>query len=411
VRGGRRRRAAGRGLLRLVLVLVLVAVAYGVALVWRANSAINRTEVGALTSHSGGPLNFLVVGSDSREDLSDEEKLELGTGSVEGERTDSIFVLSVSGGDAAVLAFPRDLYVTRCDGSPGRINSAVGRGGPGCLVDTVESLSGLEIHHFLTVSFGGFRDIVDAIGGVDVCVDRDLDDPFAGINLSAGCQTLGGVEALGYVRTRKLDSDLERIKRQQQFLAALASEAATPATLLDPTEAWPLTRAVGRALEADEGLGVIDLARLGLGLRGLSGGGAVTATVPGVPASVGGAAVLEVAQPEADTLFASFRDGSVLRQPSPRLGPGDVEVEVRNGAGVAGLAAATRDALVSDGFAVVGIGDADPTPTSVIRHPAGLREQAEVLADRIPVDVTLDESDAVDAVTLVLGADLADGIP
>ena len=215
----------------------------------RLSGAIERTEVAALDG-SGGPMHILVTGSVSRADLSPEEQEELGTGSAEGDRTDSIFVLSVQGSRAGILAFPRDLYVERCDGSSGRINAALQHGGVDCLVDTVEGVSGIGIDHYMSVSFGGFRDIVDAVGGVDVCVDKDLVDPFAGINILAGCQTLTGRQALGFVRTRKLDSDLERIKRQQQFLGALAKKVAQPTTVLDPTKAWPLTGAVGDSPEA-----------------------------------------------------------------------------------------------------------------------------------------------------------------
>ncbi|MBW3551768.1 MAG: LCP family protein, partial [Proteobacteria bacterium] len=147
----------------------------------------------------------------------------------------------------------------------------------------VEQVSGIGIDHYMAVRFGGFRDIVDAVGGVDLCVERDIDDPFAGVNIKAGCQTLTGRQALGFVRSRKLDNDLERIKRQQQFLGGLADKIARPSTVLDPGATWQLTGAIGDALTADEGLGLLDLARLGLGARGLAGGEARDAGRPGDP--------------------------------------------------------------------------------------------------------------------------------
>lgn len=407
VRGGSRRR--GRTL-AVVLVLVLgVPLVYGIALAMRLSGAIERTEVAALDG-SGGPMHILVTGSDSRADLSPEEQEELGTGSAEGDRTDSIFVLSVQGSRAGILAFPRDLYVERCDGSSGRINAALQHGGVDCLVDTVEGVSGIGIDHYMSVSFGGFRDIVDAVGGVDVCVDKDLVDPFAGINILAGCQTLTGRQALGFVRTRKLDSDLERIKRQQQFLGALAKKVAQPTTVLDPTKAWPLTGAVGDALTADSGLGVLDLARLGLGARGMASGTAVTATVPGTPATIGGAAVLQIDDAAAQPLFASFRDGSALGAASSEVTREDTQVEVLNGAGVSGLAGRTRDQLSQLGYDVVGIGDADGNvSTTVIRYPEGRQANAELLQRDLPVSATLEQAD-VGTVTLVLGTDLSEGL-
>lgn len=408
VRGGRRRRR--RWLVPLLVVVLGVPLLYGLALAVRLSTSIQRTEVAALDG-SGGPLHVLVTGSDSREGLTEEEMLELGTGTVEGERTDSIFVLSVQGGRAGILAFPRDLYVPRCDGSSGRINAALQLGGVDCLVDTVEGISGLGIDHYMAVSFGGFRDIVDAVGGVDVCVERDLRDPFAGLDLQAGCQSLTGREALGFVRTRKLDNDLERIKRQQQFLGALAKKVARPTTVLDPTAAWPLTGAVGDALTADSGLGLFDLARLGLGARGLASGAAVTATVPATGATIGGAAVLQIDDEAAQPLFASFRDGSALREASADVTPATTQVRVLNGSGVAGLAATTRDALQARGYDVVGIGNAPATrATTVIQHPDDRRANAELLQRELPVAATLEASAEVDVVTLVLGADLSEGM-
>lgn len=393
-----------------LVVLLAIPVVWGLVLAARLSTSIERTDVTALSGGGGGPIHVLVTGSDSREGLSEQEKLELGTGDVDGERTDSIFVLTVDGTRAGILAFPRDLYVTRCDGSTGRINAALGIGGVDCLVDTVESVSGIELENWMAVSFGGFRDIVDAVGGVDVCVDKPLNDPFAGINLAEGCQTLSGVEALGYVRTRKLDNDLERIKRQQQFLGALASEVATPSTLVNPLATWQLSGAVGDALTADEGLGVIDLARLGLGARGLTGGRAVTATVPATPASIGGAAVLQIDEAAARPLFASFRDGSALDAAADGATPEETQVEVLNGAGVAGLAGTTADQLSSRGYDVVGVGNAEPTATTTIRYPADQQAGAELLARELPVDAALEQSDSVAVVTLVLGSDLSSGL-
>ena len=408
VHGGRRRR--GRWIVVLLVVLVGLPLVYGGVLAARVSTAIGRTEVTTLDG-SGGPMQILVIGSDSREGLTEQEMLELGTGAVEGERTDSIFVLSVSGSHAGILAFPRDLYVPRCDGSTGRINAALAIGGLDCLVDTIEEISGIGLDHAMTVSFAGFRDIVDAVGGVDVCLDKDLKDPFAGINLSAGCQTLSGNQALGFVRTRKLDSDLERIKRQQQFLGALARKVATPASVLNPPRAWQLSGAIGEALTADGGLGLMDLGRLGLGGRGLASGAAVTATVPATPATIGGAAVLQIDEDAAAPLFASFRDGSALRQADPDVTPESTRVRVLNGAGVTGLAGRTADALEERGYDVVGVGDADaPSDATVIRTPPGQQANAELLQRELPVSASIEQVSSGDALTLVLGSDLSDGL-
>lgn len=384
------------------LLLILLGVYAGAGV--HANGQIARTEVEGLAAGSG-PQHILVTGSDSRADLTPQQRRELTAGEVAGERTDTIFVLTVDGGRVGMLAFPRDLYVTRCDGTQGRINSAVQLAGPGCLVRTVTDLSGLPISHYLAVDFLGFRDIVDAVGGVELCLERPIEDPFAGVDLPAGCQTLDGRQALGYVRVRRIDSDLERIKRQQQFLRALAAEIATPGVVLNPPRLYGLAGAVGGAVTADPGFGTVDLLRLARALRGVSSGGAVTATVPAAPARVGGAAVLRPVEADAQALFASFRDGSVLARAGAGPAPADVRVAVRNGAGVNGLAARTAELLRSWGFQVVGLGNHEPVAATVITHPPGAADAAAVLARSLPIDVTVREDAAVGTVTLILGED------
>ena len=407
--GGSSRRPF-RTFLKAVAIVLLVILAFGLATAFYASSQIERVDVDGLM-RGGGPLNLLVVGSDSRADLTEEERRELNTGSVEGERTDTIFVMQVSGGDVAMLAFPRDLYVERCDGSQGRINAAMAIGGPGCLVETVTNVSGIPIDDFLEVQFLGFRDIVNAVGGVEICLDRPIADQDAGIDLPAGCQVLDGAEALGYVRVRKIDSDLERIKRQQQFLGNLAAEIMSPSTIFNPFRLWSTAGQVGSALVADEGLGVIDLGRIGWGMRGLASGNAVLDTVPATGGSAGGASVL-VPTEEAEQLFAAFRDGSILGRET-EIAPSEVSVRVLNGAGVSGLAGQTAEALTTAGFDVVGVGNADPAEATTVRFPSGQEAGAELLAGQVSeqtgVEPTLEESSEVDVVTLILGTDLGDG--
>lgn len=405
VRGGRSRlrRRLPRIALAVGALLLLVLGTYAGAAV-HASGRIERVDVGGLGS-GPGPRHILVTGSDSREGLTPEQQRELTAGQVAGARTDTIFVLSVDGDRAGMLAFPRDLYVTRCDGTPGRINTAFQLGGPDCLVRTISELSGLPISHYMSVDFLGFRDIVDAVGGVDLCLERAITDPFAGVDLPAGCQTLDGRQALGYVRVRRIDSDLERIKRQQQFLHSLASAIASPGVVLNLPRLYRTAGAVGAALTADPGLGTLDLLRLARALRGVSTGGAVTATVPTTSARVGGAAVLRPVEGEAQALFASFRDGSALARAGSGPAPADIRVAVRNGAGVDGLASRTADLLRSSGFDVVDVGNHEPTARTVVVHPPGAGPAAEVVARALPLEPELREDAAAGAVTLILGED------
>ena len=391
-----------------VLIIVLVVALYGLGALLYASSNITRVPVEGL--EHGRVYHVLVTGSDSRQNLTRREQRELSVGrDVGGVRTDTIFVLSVRGTRAALLAFPRDLFVTRCDGTTGRINAATTIDGQSCLVQTVSQLSGLPIRHTVQIDFQGFRNVVDAVGGVELCLDEPIQDRDAGIDLPAGCQVLGGVDALGYVRVRKIDSDLERIKRQQQFLKVLASEVATPATVLNPVRLYGTAGAVGSALTADDSLSSVDLLRLAVGARGIAGGRILAETVPGTPAFIGGASVLQVDEPAADALFEQFRSGAIFDEvPSSdrTVAPENVELVVLNGSGVEGLAGRTAEELTALGFSVRDVGNANPTSTTVVRYPPGQEAQARTVASQVPgdVDIPLEEDDGVSVVTLLLGS-------
>ena len=311
------RRSRRRPLVRLVRAIAVVVLVTLIAAPVTALLLLPREPVDGLAPGGmpfGAPLHILITGSDSRADLTAEERIALTTGSAGGERADTIMLLTIDGSRAGLLSFPRDLSVPRCDGSVGRINGAIAIGGASCLVATVRDLTGIPVHHHVTVTFGGFRDVVDAVGGVELCLQRPVRDRSAGIDLPEGCQVLDGTDALGYVRVRKIDSDFGRITRQQQFLRALAREMTDPTLLVRPWRLVPLVIGASRALTVDERMGPIDLGRLALGMRALAGGRAVTATVPsdGFTGS-SGASLQRVRADEADRLFAAFADGSALR--------------------------------------------------------------------------------------------------
>lgn len=308
-KGGRSRRRRRRFGATLVVLGALLVGAVG-APVAAALGGMDRVDVPSLAG-SPGPTHVLVVGSDAREQMTAEQQAELGTGFTDGLRTDTIFILTVEGDRAAILSLPRDLWVTRCNGTEGRINSAHAIGGADCLVETVQNLTGIGLDHYLEVDFLGFVDIVGAVGGVEVCLDKAIKDPFAAIDLPAGCQRLEGRDALGYVRVRKIDNDLERIKRQQGFVSALAKEILQPSTMLNPIRATATAGAIGGALTVDGGLGPSGMFALARGGRGLASGQLVATTVPVRDASINGASVL-LPLDEAAALFNQFIDGSIL---------------------------------------------------------------------------------------------------
>jgi LCP family protein required for cell wall assembly len=404
-RAGRPRRA--RRLLRLVLLLVLILLLVVPFLLARQ---IPRTPVDGLAS-GGSPIHVLVAGSDSREGLTREEQRALSTGSADvfdGERTDTVFVMTIDGGDVALLSFPRDLWVPRCDGTTGRLNVAQSIGGPSCLVETIREVSGIPISHYLGISFGGFVAMVDAVDGVELCLEEPINDRDAGIDLPAGCQVLEGPDALGYVRVRKIDNDLQRIQRQQRFVQALAGELTEPSTLLNPVRLWSVGGSVGSAVIADDDLGPLDMARLGRGVRGLAGGNAPTFTVPADPGrTAGGADVLYLRESEAEALFSRFRDGSVLADMGDALAPADIRVSVTNGAGAPGLAGRVAELLDGRGYDIAEVGNADGRETTAVQYPPGSNAQAQRLLNDLPAGATLEESREVTTVTVTLGRDAA----
>lgn len=317
----RLRRGRGRGRrprMRTALVVVLIAVVgFGAALMAIATVRLERTDVEGLESAGVLRTNVLVAGGDSRADLTEEQLDEIGTNRVAGTRADSLFLISTDGTNAALLAFPRDLYVQRCDGVRARINSAANDavGGPSCLVRTVSDLTGLAISHYVELNLADFVDVVDALGGVTLTLDEPLVDRAAGADLPAGRQELDGTEALSFVRSRRIGGDLARIQRQQQFLQAIMSKMTSPTTLLNPWRLLRTTWAGAGALTANRGFGPLGFARLGVGLAG-AGSALQTYTVPTSPRTIDGKAVLVPNESAAEELYRSFAEGSALRQPA-----------------------------------------------------------------------------------------------
>ncbi len=247
-------------------------------------------RVDALPSESDATsegTNYLIVGSDSRAELTEEQRAELATGDPESELTDTIMLLHTGGGPSTLVSIPRDSMVDIPGHGRHKINSAYGRGesdgeggGPGLLVRTVEGATGLEIDHYVQIGFTGFVSVVDAVGGVDLCVPEAIEDPKAALDIEAGCQTLDQATALGYVRTRATaSSDFGRVERQRAFISALLSKVTSPATLLNPFRVVPLATGLSSAITVDDGTHVWHLAAFGLAMRGVSDGG-VTTTVP-----------------------------------------------------------------------------------------------------------------------------------
>ncbi|WP_086563991.1 LCP family protein [Streptomyces africanus] len=295
-RNPRRRAGKGRRFVRTAAVLSSVLLLAGAGTYVWADTRLNQeVDLGALSNRvpPGEGTNYLVVGSDSREGLSQQDRKELNTGSAEGRRTDSVILLHTGAKGTTMLSLPRDSWVTlppyvdpdtgrSYRATPNKLNAAFSLGGPDLLVRTVERNTGVRIDHYAEIGFAGFVGVVDAVGGVDLCLEKAVRDKDSGANLPAGCQTLDGAEALAFVRQRKQEAqgDLGRTRNQQRFLAALARKAVTPKTLADPSKSFPTLRAGLDTLIVDEGTELPDLMSLFEALRKAASGGGRQLNVP-----------------------------------------------------------------------------------------------------------------------------------
>lgn len=224
--------------------------------------------------------NWLLVGSDSRVGLTPEQETQLSTGGdIGSSRTDTIMLIHIPSGSGSttMVSLPRDSYVSIPGYGEDKLNTAFALGGGSLLIQTIEQSTGIRIDRYAEIGFGGFAGIVDAVGGVDMCLPNPIDDPLAGINLAAGCQELDGAQALGFVRTRATAlADIDRMNNQRMFLSALLSKSTSWTTLLNPWRVWNLSSGVTDSLSVDSGTHLWHLGRLGWALRS----SIVTTTVP-----------------------------------------------------------------------------------------------------------------------------------
>lgn len=320
-----RRRRPGRTGLRAVLLVLALWLAFVVVTPVHAWSTVTRVDASPDGERpSGGDGHtYLLVGSDSREGLTAEQRKELGTGDAEGKRTDTIILVHVPSGSgkSALISVPRDSFLSIPGNGENKVNAAFAIGGPDLLVRTLEQATGLRIDGYLEVGFGGFAGVVDSLGGVDICVPRDIDDEKAHISLKKGCQTLDGTTSLGYVRARYSDpkGDLGRAERQRQFLGAVMSEAATPSTVLIPWRWWGFTHAGASGVLVGEDTGLTDTARVALAMRAVSTDDALSLVVPVANANAttsAGSAVLWDEE-QAGDLFRMLAEGTPLDAPPP----------------------------------------------------------------------------------------------
>ncbi|MCV7319044.1 LCP family protein [Mycolicibacterium confluentis] len=313
----KRRRVPWGGLLLTVLLLVVVAVVGGGAWLDRSLQRIDALPDYPDRPAAGRGTTWLLVGSDSRAGLSEVQQSDLATGGDLGSgRTDTILLVHIprlgSSTDATMVSIPRDSYVEIPGYGSDKINAAFALGGAPLLAQTVEQATGLRLDHYAEIGFGGFADVVDALGGVTMCPAEPISDPLAGIDLAAGCQKLDGRAALGFVRSRATPrADLDRMVNQRQFMSALLHRAASPAVWLNPWRWYSVPTAAADSVAVDDDDHLWDLARLGWALRGSP----VTVTVPiGAYTSGGSGDVVVWDDDTATQLFDALESDSPVPQ-------------------------------------------------------------------------------------------------
>ncbi|PID96724.1 MAG: transcriptional regulator [Actinomycetales bacterium] len=282
----RRRPRWGRRVLGSVLVLVLAVLTYLAGIPWLAWRQVERVDTAtAQPPPPAAGANYLLIGSDSREGLSTEQAQALGADTVTtGKRTDTIILVHVSAADAppVVVSLPRDSYVAIPGHGKNKINAAYAFGGPRLLTETVEQATGLPIDGYLEIGFAGFAGVVDSLGGVEMCVAQPMNDPKAGLDVPAGCQTMDGATALAYVRARYSDprGDLGRAERQRQFLGAVMRQAVSPGTVLNPVRYRSFADAAAGGVTVGQETSLWDAVAVARALRSVGAGDGVSAQVP-----------------------------------------------------------------------------------------------------------------------------------
>jgi LCP family protein required for cell wall assembly len=330
----RRRLRKGRLALLVVGLLVVAWLAFLIVVpiwAWATIARVDNVPAGERPADTSGH-NYLLVGSDSREGLTDQQRRDLTTGKAGGNRTDTIMLVHVSesGGKPVLISIPRDSYVPIPGHGSNKINAAFALGGPKLLTQTVEQVTGLHINGYLEIGLGGFAGMVDALGGVELCVPRDMQDDKAGIDLKKGCQVLDGKNALGYVRSRYEDplGDIGRANRQRQFLGALMKQSATPSTVLLPWRYKTFVDAAAGGVAVGEETSLFDAFRILQAMRAVSSDEGLSLTVPiadlAFPTDNAGVAVKWDSERALD-LFHALRDDEPLTEPPPGTTPGQDE--------------------------------------------------------------------------------------
>jgi LCP family protein required for cell wall assembly len=415
-------------------------------------NGLNFTDVISPAAADGnkpadGARDILLVGLDSRTDaqgnpLSPALLNQLQAGVSDGElNTDTLILVHIpnDGSKAVAISLPRDSYVDIPGGyGKHKINSAYARAknaaakdlqkqgitdskqlelqsnqaGAKTLIATVEKLTGSTIDNYAAINLLGFSDITNAIGGVDVCLKKDVKDSYSGADFKAGKQTLSGPSALAFVRQRHglPRGDLDRVVRQQVFMASLANKVLSAGTLTDPGKLSSLSDAIKKSVVLNQGWDIFGFAQQ---LKGLTGGQLEFRTIPVVNIDYntpedGSAIQIDPAQ------VHQFIQGLTGPASAPPQAPptsnaanSAITVDVHNGAGKSGLAAGVLQSLSTNGFTAGTTANSSTRKVSLIQYAAGQQAAAQSVAAALggKIAVKQDSSVTPGRISVLLGTD------
>ena len=381
------------------------------------SGSLGRVDAGTAGTPDSGPVNILVAGIDSRSGLTRQQEVELHVGSDVSMNSDTLMLVHVSADHSSVqvISLPRDSWVDIPGHGMNKINAAIGLGGVPLMVRTVEHATGLVINDYIEVNFLGFVRVIDALGGVDVCLPYAVDDSYTGLHLSAGMHHVDGIAALKFARDRHsfAASDLARISNQQQLMSSLFTEATNSGLLANPFRLQQFLSSVTAAITVDKNF---NLVRMADKLRGIRSQDVTFRTVPLASANyiapTGQDAVLWDAA-AARALFSSLKNDTSATAKShrsaarkSRLTRSKIAVDVYNGTWTSGLSASTGRQLAALGFKVHRDGLNWPqhdVARTIIQYPAGQLAAAHVLQKVLP-GATLQSAAHLARLRLILGA-------
>jgi len=405
-------------------------------------------------ANGGKGLNILLMGSDSRNGLTAEQKKSLHVGHDSGRRSDTLILVHIpaNGGKADMVSLPRDSYVTipeHCSGTglkpkhgkcakgrdvipaaQNKLNAAYSFGGPILAMRTVEANTHVPINHYIIINFLGFVNMVDKLGGIPICSPKAISDPVrpdpaspghymgSGLELPAGTSTLHGAQALEYVRAREFDpsqGDLGRIQRQQKFMSAMLNKAESAGVIINVPKLLGFLKAVADSLTVDQGLGKSAMFSLARRLHSMSPSNVNLFTVPlsntAYSTSVGSTVLWDPVQSK--TLWHDFRQDKSIKNvignthKKLTVAPSSISLKVLNATNQNGLASTVASALAGVGFPTPSTGNApsgsDPKHT-VVLYGATRADSAKTVAAAVP-GATMKEDDSLgNGIELIVGS-------